>query len=91
MDIPDKRQQIRVLLAENGLVAALKQVPVSSMAPVERHRIAGQQPLHDARNGDIARSEQQVKVVGDQCPGKTCCLGIFDNGPQMGQKVIPVP
>jgi hypothetical protein len=68
----------------------LEQVPVSLMAPVKRYRITCQQPLHNPRNWGITRSEQQVKVIGYQCPGKTSRLGIFDNGTQTCQEVFPV-
>jgi hypothetical protein len=45
MDVSHQLQQVRVFLAENGLVTVLKQVPASPVFQVEADRVARQKPL----------------------------------------------
>jgi len=45
--VTNQFQQVRLFLAQNGLVAVLKELPVAAVAPVEAHGITGQQPSHE--------------------------------------------
>jgi hypothetical protein len=48
MDIAHQLQQVRVFLAENGLVAVLKQMPAAPVPQVEAHGVTRQKPPHDS-------------------------------------------
>ena len=47
MNVAHELQQVGVLLAKDGPVAVLEEMPTPPVPPIERHRIAGQQPPHD--------------------------------------------
>ncbi|OGU18905.1 MAG: hypothetical protein A2X85_00665 [Geobacteraceae bacterium GWF2_54_21] len=48
VDVADQFKQVWLFFADNRLVTVLKQMAGTSMAPVERDGIAGQQPSHEA-------------------------------------------
>ena len=54
MNVTHQLQQVDILLAQNGLVAVLKEV-----VPPERD----QKPSHDRGDGNGASSEQKVKML----------------------------
>jgi hypothetical protein len=58
----------------------LEQMPLPVMMPVEGNRVSCQKTLHDPGNGNIPCPDQQVKMIWNQRPGKTCryvCQFIF--------------
>lgn len=69
MDVPRRFQQVRVLLAKNGLVPVLKEVPVAPVPSVEIHHVSGQQLAHAMRQGTVPGSNQKVKMRVQQSPG----------------------
>jgi hypothetical protein len=71
VDIANQLEQVRLFLAQDGLVTVLEKIPVTLMAAVERRRVSGQQAPHDRRQRNAAGAEQQVHMVGKQCPGVT--------------------
>ena len=83
-------EEIWILLAQDGLVAVLKQMPGAVMPTVEMDRIACQQPPHDHRNRHGSRPNKQMEMVGNECPGKTACGGLRQNGSKPFDKMIPV-
>jgi hypothetical protein len=58
MEITDQLEQVRFFLAQDGLVAILKEIPVAVVPAVERPRVSGQEAAHDRRQGDAASAEQ---------------------------------
>ena len=90
MDVAHQLQQVRVFLAQNGLVPILKQVPASPVPQVEADRVARQKPPHDIGNGNRPGAEQKMKVIGHQGPCKTAGLTVAQNTANPIQKIIAV-
>jgi len=63
MNVSDQLQQVRILLAQNRLIAVLKKVALAVVTPVKLLGIAGQQPAHDGDYWGRAGPQQQMDVV----------------------------
>jgi len=79
VDVAHQLQQVRVFLAQNGLVPILKQVPASPVPQVEADGIARQKPPHDIGNRNKPVAEQKLKVIGHQGSCKTAGLTVAQN------------
>jgi hypothetical protein len=90
VDVAHQLQQVRVFLAQNGLVPILKQVPASPVPQVETDGIARQKPPHDIGNGNKPGAQQNMKVIGHQGPCKTAGLTVAQNTAKPIQKIIAV-
>src|SRR6056297_1780780 len=60
---------------------------MTRMAPVEAHRIAGQQATHHRCDGNWAGLEQQMKMIGEQSPGVTARRGLREQDRQTTHKI----
>ena len=69
MDITGQFKQIEVFLADDRLVAILKEMASSFVPQVEVDRVAGHQAPHTPGQGLFSGPNQQVKMVGHQGPG----------------------
>ncbi len=69
MDITGQFQQIEIFLADDRLIAVLKEVSPSFVPQVEVDRLPGHQASHAPGQRLFFGSDQQVKMVGHQCPG----------------------
>jgi hypothetical protein len=90
MDIPHQFEQVGILLAQNRFVPVLEQMAMALMAAVETDGVSGQKPAHNGGKGGTAGSQQQMKMVGDQCPRVTNRFGVLNNGTQPIEKIISV-
>ena len=90
MDVAHQLQQVRVFLAQNGLVPILKQVPASPVPQVEADGITRQKPPHDIGNGNKPGAEEKMKVIGHHSPCKTAGLTVAQNAAKPIQKIIAV-
>ena len=61
--------------------------PVSAVIP---KGITGQKASHDRGDRNGASFEQDVKMVGDQCPGIASCSGFSQDISESSQKIVPV-
>ena len=66
MDIAHQFKQVGVAVAEDRLVAALKQVADLAVAAVEYLGVASLDPLHDLGQSNALGLDQDVDVVGHQ-------------------------
>lgn len=57
VDVADQFEEIRLFLADNGLVAILEKVAGPLVAKVEDHGIAGQKPAHESGKPCLPRPE----------------------------------
>jgi hypothetical protein len=71
VDVPDQFQEIRLLLAEDGLVSVLKQRSMALISPVEAHHITGEQSSHQIGDALGTGSKEEVYMIGKQRPRKT--------------------
>jgi hypothetical protein len=90
VNVARQLQEIDLFLAKNRLVAVLKQMPASMAAPVKASGITAQQAAHNGGDGNIAGFDQQVKMVGNQCPGVTARLALGENLTQATQKIVTI-
>ena len=90
MKVADQFGQVGVLLTEDRFVPVLEKVPVAPVALVKRHGMAGHQPAHHGGYGCFAGSQQQVKVIIHQRPGKAPGLGFNQNARQPLDEILPV-
>ena len=79
MDVADKFKKIWILLAQDGFVAVLKQMPGAVMATVEVNRIACQQPPHDDRYRYASCPNKQMKMVGNEHAQAKQLVEVSDN------------
>ena len=63
---------------------------VGGMSAVIPKGITGQKPSHDRGDGNGAGSEQEVKMVGNQCPSIASCSGFSQDISESSQKIVPV-
>jgi len=90
MNIPDQFGQIALGIADNGLVAVLKQMPVTAMAQIIVHGITGQQPAHEGGKPSRTAGEKQVGMICQQSPGvdsRAGCEGQFSDS---GNELSPI-
>jgi hypothetical protein len=52
MDVSDQFSQVKVFLAQYGLIPILKQVPVSMVFEIKGNSIACEEAAHDGGSGD---------------------------------------
>lgn len=75
MDVADQFEQISITIANDRFIAVLKQVTGAAVAAIEIDRIAGEQATHEMGKIALARTQQEVEMIGQQCPGKTIGMG----------------
>jgi len=90
MDIADKFQKIRLLLAEYRFIAILKKLSVPFVSMVESNGITGEKTPHDSSDGSGTCSKQEMKMIWDESPGKTGGGGIEQNIAESFQKAVTV-
>ena len=76
MNVTDQFQQIGILIADEGFEPALVKVTRTVVAEIEVKRIPGEQSSHERRKAGFAWSEKEVKVIGQQRPGKAFGAGL---------------
>jgi len=90
MNITGQFQQIEIFLADDRLVAVLKEMAPSLVAQVEVDRVAGHQAPHAFGKGLFSGPDQQVKMVGYQGPGVYGPSARTAQFRQPGDEVLPV-
>ena len=84
MDISHQLKQVGFLLTQYRLVTILEQVADSVMAQVMLYGITGQQPAHHRCDRYHFCLKQQVKMIGEENPGKATRSGLEKNNPKTG-------
>jgi hypothetical protein len=90
MDIPHKLLQVQILLAQNGLVAVLEKMSMTTISAIKGHRIAGQKPSHYFGNRYTSCSQKEMHVIAEQGP---CVAGSETSQQQLAQaikKSVPI-
>ena len=90
MDVTHQFQEIAVLLAEDGFVTILEQMPVAAMAAVVSCGMSGQQTPHHGGYWNAASAQQEMEMVGNQGPGVTAGIGLFNNSAQTVEEVASI-
>ncbi len=88
--VTNQLKQIHVFLTQNGFVAILKQMSVPPVPAIIQNRIAGQQTSHDGSQGSFACSQQNMDMIGNECPSKARSFGLAYDITQTFNKIIPV-
>jgi hypothetical protein len=68
MNVPDQFLEVRVLIADNGLITVCEQVAVPLVPPVEGHCVARKKPPHECGQAYRTTSHQEVDMVWKQGP-----------------------
>ena len=63
---------------------------MAAVALVEIDCMSGQEPAHDCSDRHCSGSQEQMKVVGYQCPGKTGSVGVSQNIVEAVNEVIAI-
>src|ERR1041385_5364385 len=63
MNVTDQLQKVRVMIDEDGFVAASKQRSISVMRPVESLRVKPVDVTHDSRQISLGSSQEKVIVI----------------------------
>jgi len=71
--------QVGVFLAQNGFISILKKMPGAAVSFVEITRMSGQQASHNGCDGNPSGFQQQMSVVGYQCPCIAACICFGDD------------
>ena len=90
MDVAHQFEQVGIFLTQYGVVPVLKKMAGSVVSPVMGYRITGQKPSHQSRNRYDSGSDQQVKVVVQQCPCQAPDSRVCQKGSQAVQKIPSV-
>ena len=83
MYISKQLQQAAIFLAQNRFVPVLEQVTAPLVASVIPNGVACQEPPHHRNDWDRAGSQQEMKMVGHQRPGKIPCFRLFQDESQV--------
>jgi len=90
MNITDQFEQVRLLFAEYGFVAVLKEVVGPLVALVERNGVAGKKASHDVCNRHGPGPEHKMDVIRKQGEGIAGCLLFGDDVPNQVEKTVLV-
>ena len=66
MDVPDRRDQMRIVGDQSRMEAAPEQRPVTTETVVDVSRVHRADPLHRRRESPARASTQQMKVVVEE-------------------------
>lgn len=69
MDVANELPQIAICLAENRLIACLKEMPDFLVFTVVILAVAGKHPLHDPANRIVLHLDQKMHVVWHEAVG----------------------
>lgn len=90
MDIPGQLQKVRILLTYDRFVPVLKKMPLSLIPPIKSNNVSSENFSHIRRNGTIARSNKQMKMVRNKSPSIDFQSFGLTLRSQAIQKVVPV-
>ena len=90
MNVAHQFEQIRILPAQDGFIAVLEDVPRSVMTAVEVNRVACRKATHDGGNRHATGSNEQMEMVGNECPSKTARGGLGEKSSEAFDKMVPV-
>ena len=63
MEVSNQLQQIRIFLAEDGLVPVLEKRPVPPVTTVKGDGITGQKPSHHSSNWMISGPKEKMDMI----------------------------
>jgi hypothetical protein len=86
MNIAHQLPEIDILLADDGFVPVLKQMPVTVMATVEVASVTSQEATHKLREPGRTAAEEDVGMVPEDCPGIHLGLRLRGSLPESGQE-----
>lgn len=78
MDVPNKRKEIFILVAEYGFVSVFEEMPTSMMAAIIILSIPRQEFSHDRGNALFAALKQDVQMIAHEDPGVDRALALSD-------------
>src|SRR5262249_6869081 len=90
MDVANKFEQIALPVNEHRLEAVLEKVPRAPITSIEHDGVSGEQTVHKPRQRNLARAQEQMKVVRHQAPSVHRSSGIEDHDAQALNEALAV-
>jgi hypothetical protein len=91
MNVTHQLPKIDILIAHDGMITVLKQMPVSEVTKVVGHGITGQEASHEFRKTRWTAPQEKVGVIGQQGPCVDMGFCLFGKIAQAFNEVLPVP
>lgn len=90
MDVAHELPEIRVLIADDGLVAILEHMPIRTVRAIVAHGIAREQPPHERRQPLGAAPHEEMGMIWQQGPRVDGRAGRAGNLSQPLHEVLPI-
>ena len=90
MNIPNQFEEVRIFIADEGLVPVLKKVTRAVVAPIERHCITGEKPAHEPGERSAGRPKQEVEVIRHQRPRKAFHVHLFQKRLKTLKEIVAI-
>jgi hypothetical protein len=90
MDVAGELQQVGVVLADDGFVAVLKEMPVAGMAAIEVDYITGEELAHAGGERLLDCPHQEMEMVGQERPSVDGKISPLAEIREAAQEVLPV-
>ena len=90
MDVAHEGQEVRFVLAQNGFVSILKQMPDTVVATVESGRVSGQQRPHRLLQRLRCGSHEKMEMIRHQSPRVHDETTVADDRRDTSEQVFPI-
>jgi len=90
VDVGEQLAHVGFFFDECGFEPVLKKVPAAVMPQIEHCCVCAQPHLHEARQGQIPAAQEQMRMIGHQCPGVKAGARLDDPGGQPIEEQLSV-
>jgi len=90
VNISHKLEEVFVLIANDRLVTVLEEVSASVVAQVECDSIAREKTTHESRQGYLARTDEEMEVIGEKSPSEADGVGFLQQRGKTLDEKAPV-
>ena len=91
VDIANEFEEVRIFLAHDRLVTVLEEMAPSVVPQVEGDGIAGQESSHEGGQAGRTAAQEEMKVIGNECPGIDARSRFFSDLPKPVKEVLAIP
>ena len=90
VDIANQFDEVRIFFANDRLVTVLEQMAPSLVPQVEGNGIAGQESSHEGGQTCRTATQEEMKMVGNECPGIDARSRFFSDLPKPVEEVLAI-
>jgi len=91
VDVANQFKKVWILLNYDAFVAVLEEMTFSTMAPVVPDSVAGHKAPHHGGKKHYSWPNKEVKMIGQQAPGKQLYLALGHHLRKAAEELIAVP